>query len=239
MVNNKFYNLRNSLSVMKLFLSGGGSGEDSIELDKLFVSMLDKSKPLLYIPIAIDTKKHPYPDCLKWLKSTFEPLGIKRFEMWTERELTSFDKKDLEKFSGVYIGGGNTFKLLKNLRDFNFLDSLKNLAKKDIPIYGGSAGAIILTRTVIPALSADLNEVEIKEFDALNLVKNYDIFAHYEKSQDKTILEYMKKYDLKKVIGIPENCGLFVTNDKIQVIGAGSAFIFQKEKKKINPNSYV
>ncbi|MBI2632751.1 Type 1 glutamine amidotransferase-like domain-containing protein [Candidatus Pacearchaeota archaeon] len=224
---------------MKLFLSGGGSGEDSIELDRLFVSMLDKSKPLLYIPIAIDTKKHPYPNCLKWLKSTFEQLGIKRFEMWTEKELMNFNKKDLETFSEVYIGGGNTFKLLKNLREFNFLDSLKNLAKKDIPIYGGSAGAIILTRTIIPALSADPNEAGLKEFDALNLVNNFDIFAHYERSQDKTILEYMKKYDLKKVIGIPENCGLFVTKDKIQVIGPGSAFTFNKEKKEMKPNSYI
>lgn len=224
---------------MKLFLSGGGSGDDSIELDKLFVSMLDKSKPLLYIPIAIDVKKHPYPDCLKWLKSTFELLGIKKFEMWTEKELKELSERDLQRFSGVYIGGGNTFKLLKNLRDFCFLDSLKELARKDIPIYGGSAGALILTRTIIPALSADPNKVRLKEFGALNLVNNYDIFVHYEKNQDKTILEYIKKYDLKKVIGIPENCGLFVTNDKIKVIGPGSAFIFQKEKKKINPNSYV
>jgi len=223
---------------MKLFLSGGGSGKDSIELDKLFVSMLDKSKPLLYIPIAIDTKKHPYPDCLKWLKSTFEPLGKKKFEMWTEKELANFDKTDLNDFGGVYIGGGNTFKLLKDFRDFNFLDSLKELAKKDIPIYGGSAGAIILTKTIIPALSADPNNVGLKEFDALNLVNNYDIFAHYEENQDKTIFEYIKQYDLKKVIGIPEDSGIFVTNNKIQVIGPGSAFIFNKEKKEIKPNSH-
>jgi len=58
-----------------------GSGEDIIEVDKLFASMLDKNKPLLYIPIAIDNIKHPYEDCLDWLKNTFEPLGISKYEM--------------------------------------------------------------------------------------------------------------------------------------------------------------
>lgn len=224
---------------MKLFLSGGGSGEKSIELDRKFAESINKTKPLLYIPIAIDTKKHPYPECLKWLKGTFEPLGIKKFEMWTESELKNAKEKDFEQFSGIYIGGGNTFKLLKNLRSFNILSILKNLAEKDIPIYGGSAGAIILTRTIIPALSADPNEVGLKDFNSLNFVRDFDIFAHYESNQNKIIREYIQKYNLKKVIGLPENSGLFINDNKIQVIGPGSAFIFLSEIKEIKPNKYI
>ena len=49
----------------------------------------------------------------------------------------------------------------------------------------------------------------------------------------------MEFLTLKKVIGVPENCGLFVTNDKIQVVGPGSAFTFNKEKKEIMPDSYI
>jgi len=42
---------------MKLFLSGGGSGNESEQIDAEFIKALDKTKPVLYIPIAIDTEK--------------------------------------------------------------------------------------------------------------------------------------------------------------------------------------
>ena len=54
---------------MELIVTGGGSGKDTKEIDEFFASKLDKDKPLLYIPIAIDNIEHPYPDCLKWLKT--------------------------------------------------------------------------------------------------------------------------------------------------------------------------
>lgn len=225
---------------MKLFLSGGGSDEDSLELDKKFASILNTSKPLLYIPIAINTLKHPYAQCLEWLKKTFRPLGVHKFVMWTEKELSKAHDGDFNSFGGIYIGGGNTFKLLKNLKDFGILDILKGLAERDIPMYGGSAGAVLLARTSIPALCADPDDVGLKELDSLNLIWDYDIFPHYESSQDKTIRGYMKKYHLKKVIGLPENCGLYVHNKKIQVVGLGSAFVFLKEIiKEVKPHNHI
>jgi hypothetical protein len=63
---------------MNLIITGGGSGEDTRDIDLAFASKLDKEKPLLYIPIAIDNIKHPYPSCLEWLKSTFEEMGLSR-----------------------------------------------------------------------------------------------------------------------------------------------------------------
>jgi dipeptidase E len=224
---------------MKLFLSGGGMDQDSIEIDKKFSEQIDKSKTLLYIPLAINTHKHPYSECLKWIKGIFDPLGINLLSMWTEKELKIAKKADFDNFGGVYIGGGNTFKLLKKLKELGTLDILRDLTRKDIPIYGNSAGAVILTRTIIPALSADINEVGLKNFDALDLLKGYDIFPHYEKSQNNLIKEYIKKYRLKKVIGLPENCGLFVTDNQIKVIGPGSAFVFDKSITEIKPGLYI
>ena len=72
---------------MKLILSGGGSREKTTELDKLFVLLVDLSKPLLYIPIAIDTNKRSYIECQKWFKETFDTLGINKYELWTEGDL--------------------------------------------------------------------------------------------------------------------------------------------------------
>jgi dipeptidase E len=225
---------------MRLYLSGGGDADDSIELDKRFASTLDRSKPLLYIPIAMNTSRHPYPECLKWLKGIFNPLGIEDIVMWTEKELKRAKKEDYDRFGGVYIGGGNTFKLLKELKEFGTYDILKDVANKDIPIYGGSAGAVILARTIIPALSADPNDVKLKNFDSLNLLRDYDLFPHYEKEQDATIRRYMKEYRLKKVLAVPENGGLFLDDDDgILVVGPGSSFVFEDGKREVKPGRNI
>jgi dipeptidase E len=224
---------------MKLYLSGGGSGEDSIELDMRFSAALNRSKPILYIPIAMNTSTHSYPECLKWINGIFNPLGIEDIVMWTEEELKKAKTKDYSQFGGVYIGGGNTFKLLKELKEIGTYEILNELAEMNVPIYGGSAGAIILARTIIPALAADSNDVKLKDFGALDLLGGYDLFPHYEPSQDSTIRKYMKENNLKKVIAVPENGGLFVSEGMIEIIGPGSAYIFGKVKEEIKPGKNI
>ena len=218
---------------MKLFLSGGGSGEQSLEVDKKFIDAIDVSKPVLYVPIAIDTKKHPYSACLNWLKSNFAPLGFTNFVMWTEENLINKIEQDFEQFGGIYVGGGNTFKLLSDLKKLGTFQILKSLALKDIPIYGGSAGAIILARTVIPALSADPNDINVTDFSALNLLQNNDIWCHYNSSMDVEIQTFMKRYFLKKIIAIPEDAGLFISEKRIEAIGSNIITVFDDNKKRV------
>jgi len=225
---------------MKLFLSGGGSDKDSIELDKKYIQALNVGKPILYIPIAIDTQRHPYSECLKWLRGQFQPLGFDNFIMWTENELREKTLKDFEQFGGIYIGGGNTFKLLKELKEFGTFEILKELAQKDIPIYGGSAGAIILARTIIPALSADANEVKITDFSALNLLQDYDIWCHYKDQMDQEIYKYSSEHDLKKVIAVPESAGLYVTENMIVAVGPSEITVFVSgTERKVRPGENI
>jgi dipeptidase E len=206
---------------MKLFLSGGGGAEDSIKLDKKFAKAIGNSKPLLYIPIAIDPVRHPFPDCYKWICSTFNPLGIDKIEMWLQKDLRERSGEELRRFSGVYIGGGNTFYLLKELRESGFISKLQKLIKNNVPVYGGSAGAIICFKTIIPALAADPNDVGLTDFNALNLVYDYDLWCHYVPTMDVQIAEYKNKYKLEKIVTLPENAGLCVTESGIEEVGPG------------------
>ena len=217
---------------MKLFLGGGGGKEDSIEMDKKFVANLDLSKPILYIPIAINTHKYPYSGCVAWLSDVLIPLGVKNIVMWVEDDLKQKSEKDFEQFAGIYIGGGNTFKLLNELKEFGTFEILRKLVQKDIPIYGGSAGAIIFAKTIIPAISADKNEVGLTDFSALNLVQDYDIWCHYSESMDSMVKDYMDKYDLKKIIAIPKSAGLFMTENFIEVVGPSIVLVFKENMKE-------
>ncbi len=100
--------------MMKLFLAGGGDKEQTEIKDNEFIKNLNSDKPLLYISVAMDGEI-PYEDCYKWINSLFNPLGIIEIEMWTDLKDKSI--YDLNQFSSIYIGGGNTFHLLNTLRE--------------------------------------------------------------------------------------------------------------------------
>lgn len=215
---------------MELILSGGGSGEKSLEMDKLFASLIVKSKPLLYVPIAIDRIKHPYSECLKWLKGTFDSLGVEVYEMWTEEEIYQPKEIKPEDFGGIYIGGGNTFYLLKTLKESGFWNFLIMAMKKDIPIYGGSAGAIIFGESILT--SPDENIVGLKDFSGMNLLKEASIFCHYKPEKEEKVNEKLKDFHLNKIIALSERTGIYLKDNKITIIGQEPAYVFSNENKR-------
>ncbi|MEX0910439.1 MAG: Type 1 glutamine amidotransferase-like domain-containing protein [Candidatus Paceibacterota bacterium] len=225
---------------MKLFLSGGGSGQDSFELDKKFIESIDKTKPILYIPIAINTQKHPYPECLKWLKNNFKSFSFDNFIMWTEADLKNKTEEDFEQFGGIYIGGGNTYKLLNGLKEFGTFKILKNLANKDIPIYGGSAGAIILTKSILCAGYLDENEINLKDLSALDLTQDYDIWCHYKDEMKENLIKFKKDNNIIKILTIPEDAGLYITENQIEVVGLSHVILFDSNSEKVfNPGDII
>jgi len=81
-------------------------------------------------------------------------------------------------------------------------------------------------------------EVRLKDLNSINLVKGYDIWPHYQKGMDKDIINYYKNYKIK-VISIPEDSGLYVTEKSIEVIGLSSVFILAEDKKEIKPKGKI
>ncbi|WP_236809547.1 Type 1 glutamine amidotransferase-like domain-containing protein [Bacillus glycinifermentans] len=75
----------------------------------------------------------------------------------------------MDRFSAVYIGGGNTFRLLKHVTDTRFNDILQSYAKRGGIVYGGSAGAIILGKHIMTCSHMDDNNVGLNEFDGWGL----------------------------------------------------------------------
>ena len=100
---------------MRVFLAGGGTPEESKLLDELFAQQIDKSKPLFYIPNAM--KDERYPGCLEWFKSMIGNVGITNFEMITDLKKYA---REIPACSSIYIGGGNTTKLLSEIRSSVF-----------------------------------------------------------------------------------------------------------------------
>ena len=215
-----------------LFLSGGGDRKNTEKFDEEFQRQIGQVKPLLYIPIAMDGVI-PYADCLQWMRDVFNPLGIHEIVMWTDLHRKSVD--DLQQFSAVYIGGGNTFHLLNEMRNTGFDKVLKAYIKGDGVVYGGSAGAIILGSNIMTSAHLDENEVGIEDFSGLDVLDGLAVWCHYESGNDEMIRSYIRDFDTP-VIALPEESGAYLQDGHIKVTGLMSAYLFiEGDKIELQP----
>ncbi|SEQ37225.1 dipeptidase E [Virgibacillus subterraneus] len=218
-----------------LILSGGGDKEQSKEIDQYFIEHINPSKPLLYIPIAMNGII-PYEECFKWANSVFNPFGIDII-MWTNVDNKSFD--DLKQFSAIYIGGGNTFNLLREFRISQFDSLLKEYIENDGIVYGGSAGAIILGSNIMTCAHMDPNNTDLQSINGLNLISDYSIWCHYEAENESLISGFIKDYK-KSVIALRDGTGVAVSDEGIKVIGNSSAISFTNKGKVLtHPGSFI
>ncbi len=208
---------------MAIFLSGGGSGKQSWAIDKAFIESLKRKKPVLYIPLA---REPPYALCLEWIQQNFKPFRFTQFLMIQEAdELKKINLKDV---AGVYIGGGNTFRLLIELRKCGFDTKLAEYIKDGRSYYGGSAGAIITGKDV--KLAQSENETGVVDNAGMNLLSGHAVFCHYTKDNLKEIRDYLNETG-NPVIAIPENGGVIIKKNTLLSSGSGVVEIFAKGKE--------
>ena len=190
---------------MKLLLSGGGEPDQVKPLDEYFANYVKNGK-ILYIPVAMD--KIPYEDCEKWFRETYAKYNLNNIEMCTNLK----EINDLNNYKAIFIGGGNTFKLLKEIKESNFDIKLKDYLNNNGFIYGGSAGAIIFGKTIEPAIHADKNTVNLKDLNGLNILDDYDVWCHYKETDNLKDLN-------RKTIVLYEESGILYDGKEIKTLG--------------------
>src|SRR3990172_9105715 len=109
---NFIYSDLSNQNMGRLFIAGGGDEKKSFTVDSLF---LKGAHSILYIPLAWPHESE-YGTCFAWFKAAMKQHGFENIDM-----LTDFNKSiDLQEYSAVYLGGGNTFKLLALMRNAHF-----------------------------------------------------------------------------------------------------------------------
>jgi len=216
--------------MVKLFLSGGGDEKQTKNFDGVFAKSIPNPKRILYIPIAMPRTK--FTECFNWINKSLNSLGIDNIDMWTN--IHNKNISELEKYDAIYIGGGNTFSLLNKLKKSGFDKLLEKYVQNGKIIYGGSAGAIILGRDIQTAgfgRDSDKNIVSLKNFDGLNLIKNYSIQCHYF-PEEKELMKRFAEKNKFQIIALPEETGIYLKNNLIKIIGEKNAFLFTPTKIK-------
>ena len=212
---------------MKIFLCGGGSGEQIIEATRRFGDVIDHTRPLLYVPLAMESER--YPSCLEWISGELRELNISNIEMVTSAE--ELAGKELKNYSAIYIGGGNTFKLLSDLKTSGAFDRIKQFIEQDGIVFGGSAGAIIFGESLESCMLDDENNVGLRDFSGFNVLNGISLLCHYTnrtEEKDRESTEYLKELSKRlKVVALPEEDTIFINGDQIEVIGTRPYYYFE------------
>lgn len=208
---------------MNIFLGGGGGEVQSKELDDYFVlTMIQRSLSKLdYLPIAAEKKK--YKGCLEWFEGIFNNR-VASIEMWCDLKEKSF--LGLENKAAVYIGGGNTGRLISQIMDTGLELNLKGFIQNGGLFYGGSAGAIILGKSILTAPEEET--ADCKYSTGLNLLNNYSVACHYDRTKNSRD-RYMKlsKSVNSPIIALTERAGLVFLGNRKYLFGEGEISIFR------------
>lgn len=218
----------------RLFLAGGGTEQDSRKLDERFVALLDASKPLLYVPQAMQRTR--FPSCFEWFASMAARLGVTNIRMITD--LASFSTAQVPTISGIYIGGGDTGRLLDVVRDSGFLKVILKAIIERKPVYGGSAGAIVLGADIRTAPEAE--DRSVRRSPGLNLVKGYSIACHY-KDQHAGKCRRLATNLGCDILAIPENSGLELCGERLTNWGSVPVMVFRRDasSKVLSPSRFM
>jgi len=143
-------------------------------------------------------------------------------------------RKAVESADAFFVGGGNTFRLLKALQDVDLLDAISRKVKSGAPYIGSSAGSNVAGPTI--KTTKDMPIVQPRSFKSLGLVP-FQISPHFEdpdpnsrhmgETQEERILQFLEENETP-VVGIREGAWLFCENGAIRLKGETGARIFRR-----------
>jgi len=136
--------------------------------------------------------------------------------------------------SAIVIGGGNTWKLLKMIRDNNLIDIVRKKVISGTPYVGWSAGSNMACPTI--KTTNDMPVVEPDSFSAFNLIP-FQINPHYldvnpaghaGETREQRIEEFIEANPGIIVAGLREGCMLIREGEKLTLAGTRKIRIFKK-----------
>ena len=143
----------------------------------------------------------------------------------------------LEGADALFAGGGNTYALLKRLREAGLLEPIRARVRADLPYIGSSAGSNVAGPNILT--TNDWNVVGLAAFDALGLVP-FNINPHYletdpamapgSETRDERIREYHVVWN-HPVVGIEEGTLLRVEDGVAAVLGRGRVKAFARGRE--------
>lgn len=217
----------------KLFLCGGGFGKQMEDTYPVFNAVIDHTKPLLYIPLAMPEETHTLDECYGWIQNELKEGGVDVPSVEMVRSYEEILTKEFSDYCALFIGGGNTFSLLKGLKDSGAFAKIKEYLQGDGVVFGSSAGEIIFGKDIMTAITEDPNDVGLQDTEGFDVLSGIALDAHYTNAKTEEnherVTAFLTNYSIEKgkVIALPEEDTLFIDGDAFQVIGSRPYYVFE------------
>jgi dipeptidase E len=190
------------------------------------VDFLGPVKRLLFVPFALR-------DVVAYtgkVKSRFETEGIEVRGL----EADGREAAAVEAAEAIFVGGGNTFRLLDTLQRTGLLEAVARRARAGAPYLGASAGTNIAAPTI--KTTNDMPIVQPRSFEALGLVP-FQINPHYVdpdpasrhmgETREERLREFLEENDAV-VVGLREGTWLRAEGRELRLGGSRGARIFRR-----------
>jgi dipeptidase E len=159
-----------------------------------------------------------------------EGAGLELLHLrWNDRPLDTLGRAE-----ALFMGGGNTYALLKRLREAGLLPAIRARVETGMPYVGASAGSNIAGPTILS--TNDWNVVALDRFDALGLV-GFNVNPHYREidpamapgseTRDDRIREY-HVVNANPVVGLEEGALARVEAGAVTARGTARIKIFRR-----------
>jgi dipeptidase E len=195
--------------------------------------------------------EHPEPEIRRLLagkkRVTFVPFAAHDHGSYTSTVRERFAQmgfeiisiEELDRADAIFVGGGNTFRLLKTLYDRDLLNVIRDRVRAGLPYIGSSAGSVITAPTI--RTTNDMPIVENRSLDALGLIP-FQLNCHYldpdpsstHKGETREVrLREFHEENTTPVVGLREGTMLLVENTSYKLLGLKPARIFRRGEEPI------
>jgi dipeptidase E len=156
-------------------------------------------------------------------------------------------KKAISNAKAIFVGGGNTFLLVKQLHELDLMKTLKLSIQSGTKYLGTSAGSNICGLTM--QTTNDMPIVYPPSFETLGLL-NFNINPHYQDPDSssthkgetrETRIKEFQTLNSRTVVGLREGSWIKINNSEITLEGELPAVIFESGKLayEVNPKSHL
>src|SRR6201997_4015006 len=202
-------------------------GRDYLDhVEEQIKSFLGRARKVLFFPFALFDRDVYAAKA----KARFAAMG---YSIETAHAVAD-PRLAIEQTDAMFIGGGNTFRLLKALQDLDLLELIRRRVRGGAPYIGSSAGSNVAGPTI--KTTKDMPIVQPRSFDSLGLVP-FQISPHFQdpdpnsrhmgETQEERILQFLEENETP-VIGIREGAWLVCEDGAITLKGEAGARIFRR-----------